>query len=126
MNESQLPPRFHNTIWQLRTADLLIVMGTSLTVHPFASLTRLVPERCPRVLINMTPAGDIGERADDVTLLGRSDELVRALCEALGDDWVRELDAMWAETEKYGHHADRKSTRLNSSHSGESRMPSSA
>lgn len=99
-----LPPRFHKTIGLLRSADLLLVLGTSLTVHPFASLTQLVPEGCPRVLINMTPAGDIGERPDDVTLLGRSDELVRALCEALGDDWVRELDAMWAETEKYGHH----------------------
>ena len=100
----QLPPRFHNTIGLLRTADLLIVMGTSLTVHPFASLTQLVPENCPRVLINMTSAGDIGSRADDVTLIGRTDEVVRELCEALGEDWVRELDAMWKETEKYAQH----------------------
>ncbi|EKM49560.1 uncharacterized protein PHACADRAFT_131245 [Phanerochaete carnosa HHB-10118-sp] len=98
-----LPPRFHKTIGLLRTADLLIVMGTSLTVHPFASLTRMVPEGCPRVLVNMTSAGDIGTRADDVTLLGRTDEVVRELCEALGEDWIRELDAMWAETDKYAH-----------------------
>ncbi|GJF00694.1 NAD-dependent deacetylase sirtuin-2 [Phanerochaete sordida] len=96
-----LPPRFHKTVGLLRSADLLLVIGTSLTVHPFASLTQLVPEGCPRVLVNMTPAGDIGERADDVTLLGRSDEVVRELCAALGDDWVQELDAMWAETAKY-------------------------
>lgn len=76
-------------------------MGTSLTVHPFASLTQLVPESCPRVLINMDQAGDIGSRADDVLLLGKTDEVVRQLCEALGDDWVEELDAMWKETEKY-------------------------
>ena len=97
----QLPPRFHKTIGLLRSADLLLVIGTSLTVHPFASLTQLVPEGCPRVLVNMTPAGDIGERVDDVTLLGRSDDVVRELCAALGDDWVQELDAMWAETAKY-------------------------
>lgn len=75
--------------------------GTSLTVHPFASLTQLVPESCPRVLINMDQAGDIGSRADDVLLLGKSDEIVRQICEALGPDWVEELDAMWKETEKY-------------------------
>ncbi|KIP08947.1 hypothetical protein PHLGIDRAFT_29303 [Phlebiopsis gigantea 11061_1 CR5-6] len=96
-----LPPRFHNTIGLLRTADLLIVMGTSLTVHPFASLTQLVPEGCPRVLVNMDQAGDIGTRADDVLLLGKTDEVARELCEALGEDWVEELDAMWKETEKY-------------------------
>lgn len=81
-------------------------MGTSLTVHPFASLTQLVPEGCPRVLINIDRAGDIGTRADDVLLLGKADEVVRELCEALGEDWVEELDAMWKETEKYGRKTD--------------------
>ncbi|KAI0345868.1 NAD-dependent deacetylase sirtuin-2 [Trametopsis cervina] len=101
-----LPQRFHNTIGKLRSADLLIVIGTSLTVHPFASLTQLVPEGCPRVLINMDIAGDFGTRADDVLLLGKSDEVVRQLCEALGPDWVEELDAMWKETEKYAKKED--------------------
>jgi NAD+-dependent protein deacetylase SIR2 len=76
-------------------------MGTSLTVHPFASLTRIVPDSCPRILINMDQAGDIGTRADDVLLLGKTDEVIRELCEELGPDWVEELDAMWKETEKY-------------------------
>lgn len=76
-------------------------MGTSLTVHPFASLTQLVPDSCPRVLINMDEAGDIGTRSDDVLLLGKSDEIVRQLCAALGEDWVEELDAVWKETEIY-------------------------
>jgi NAD+-dependent protein deacetylase SIR2 len=86
---------------KLRTADLLIVIGTSLTVHPFASLTRIVPDECPRVLINMDRAGDIGSRADDVFLPGKCDEVIRELCEALGPDWVEDLDAAWKETEKY-------------------------
>lgn len=76
-------------------------MGTSLTVHPFASLTQLVPESCPRVLINMDVAGDIGSRPDDIILLGKTDDVVRDLCAELGDDWAEELDAMWKETEKY-------------------------
>lgn len=70
-------------------------------MRPFASLTQLVPEGCPRILINMEEAGDIGTRAEDVLLLGKSDEIVRQLCEALGDDWIKELDAVWKETEKY-------------------------
>lgn len=76
-------------------------MGTSLTVHPFASLTQLVPESCPRLLINMDVAGDIGSRPDDIILLGKTDDVVRDLCAELGDDWAEELDAMWKETEKY-------------------------
>ncbi|KAJ3558689.1 hypothetical protein NM688_g767 [Phlebia brevispora] len=95
-----LPARFHKTIGLLRSADLLIIMGTSLKVHPFATLTQLVPESCPRVLINMDPAGDIGTRPDDVVLLGKTDDVVRDLCKELGEDWVDELDALWDETEK--------------------------
>jgi NAD-dependent SIR2 family protein deacetylase len=45
---SKLPDEFHEAIPTLQEADLLIVMGTSLTVHPFAMLAELVPKRCPR------------------------------------------------------------------------------
>ncbi|KAI0822345.1 DHS-like NAD/FAD-binding domain-containing protein [Trametes gibbosa] len=92
-----LPQVFQQKVPRLRSADLLIVIGTSLTVHPFAALTGLVPAVCPRVLINIDPAGDIGTRPDDVVLLGRCDEIVRTLCEALG--WEKELDREWAKTE---------------------------
>ncbi|KAI0648137.1 DHS-like NAD/FAD-binding domain-containing protein [Trametes meyenii] len=92
-----LPAAFHKNVPRLRGGDLLIVIGTSLTVHPFASLTSLVPESCPRVLINMDPAGDIGTRPDDVLLIGRCDEIVRELARELG--WEEELDREWAKTE---------------------------
>ncbi|KAI0712068.1 DHS-like NAD/FAD-binding domain-containing protein [Earliella scabrosa] len=92
-----LPPLFQQKVPRLREADLLFVIGTSLKVHPFASLTALVPESCPRVLINMEPAGDIGTRPDDVVLLGRCDEVVRELARELG--WEAELDREWAKTE---------------------------
>ena len=33
--------------------DLLIVIGTSLTVAPFCELVNFVDQKCPRVLINL-------------------------------------------------------------------------
>ncbi|KAH9936341.1 DHS-like NAD/FAD-binding domain-containing protein [Fomitopsis serialis] len=92
-----LPQLFHQSVPNLRNADLLFVIGTSLTVQPFASLASLVPAHCPRVLINLDPVGDFGNRSDDVICLGRCDEVVRDLCKELG--WGDELEAAWKETE---------------------------
>ncbi|KAI1793372.1 DHS-like NAD/FAD-binding domain-containing protein, partial [Ganoderma leucocontextum] len=92
-----LPPLFQMSVPRLREADLLFVIGTSLKVHPFASLTGLVPASCPRVLINLEPAGDVGSRADDVVLLGRCDEIIKDIAKELG--WEEELDREWAKTE---------------------------
>ena len=76
---------------------MLIVMGTSLTVQPFASLAQRVDDSCPRVLINLDRVGDIGSRSDDVVLLGKCDDIVRDLCKELG--WEDELLKLWHETE---------------------------
>jgi NAD-dependent histone deacetylase SIR2 len=73
----------------------LIVLGTSLTVHPFASLVDLVPSNCPRVLINLDEVGQFNKR-DDVLFLGKCDDVVRELCKELG--WEEELDAAWEKT----------------------------
>ena len=80
----------------LADADLLFVIGTSLQVQPFASLTYFVPRSCPRVLINLEEAGDLGTRRDDVLLLGKCDEVVEELAKELG--WLKELKETWAET----------------------------
>lgn len=72
-------------------------MGTSLTVHPFASLADRAPATCPRILINLDRVGSFGSRADDVVLLGKCDEVVRNLCKELG--WEDELVKLWSETE---------------------------
>lgn len=77
-------------------ADLCIVMGTSLTVQPFASLPSFCRDETPRLLINMEQVGGLGSRADDVLLLGDCDEGVRKLAKALG--WLEELEALWEET----------------------------
>ena len=84
------------SIPKIDDADLLFVIGTSLTVQPFAKLAALAPQRCPRVLVNLDFAGDIGTRQDDVLLFGRSDDVLRDLARALG--WEAALDAEWAKT----------------------------
>lgn len=92
-----LPINFIRAIPLLQEADLLIVMGTSLTVQPFASLVERVDNSCPRVLINLDRVGSIGSRSDDVVLLGKCDDIVRDLCKELG--WEDELLKLWHETE---------------------------
>jgi hypothetical protein len=96
VNLIQLPARFMRKLTEMREADLLLILGTSLTVQPFASLADLVLPGCPRVLFNREEAGDIGERSDDVLALGDCDAGVRELSRMLG--WEEELDAEWATT----------------------------
>ncbi|KAG8985666.1 Sir2 histone deacetylase Hst2 [Tulasnella sp. 427] len=94
-----LPDTFEAAVKNLEEADLLIIMGTSLTVYPFAALRSMVPAKCPRVLINLDRVGDIGARADDVALLMPCDEAVRKLCDEIGDGWREELERLWVDTE---------------------------
>ena len=49
-----LPERFFKCVRDdFKQCDLLIVLGTSLVVQPFASLIDRVGPHCPRLLINM-------------------------------------------------------------------------
>jgi NAD-dependent histone deacetylase SIR2 len=92
----QLPSAFFENRDLPSEADLAIVMGTSLSVHPFASLPGFCKDRTPRLLINSEQVGDMGSRADDVLMLEDCDGGVRKLAEACG--WLDELEALWAET----------------------------
>ncbi|ETS78414.1 NAD-dependent protein deacetylase hst2-1 [Pestalotiopsis fici W106-1] len=89
----QLPATFYNNRGQAATADLMLVLGTSLTVHPFASLPMMAMEGVPRVLFNKERVGDMGTRADDVICLSDCDSGIRQLAEELG--WAEELSSMW-------------------------------
>ena len=91
-----LPEAFHRNRTAPAMADLAIVMGTSLTVQPFASLPGFVSEGTPRVLINQERVGGLGSRPDDVLVIGDCDEGVRRLADALG--WREELEAEWEKT----------------------------
>lgn len=105
----------------LTICDLLIVIGTSLQVHPFASLPNYVQPHVPRLLINREPVGPFSHlpssrssrnrslsamlaslSTDDKKEIGRdsfwegdADDGVRRLAEELG--WDEELDAMVME-----------------------------
>lgn len=92
----QLPAAFFENRTLPSQADLCIVMGTSLSVQPFASLPQFCDEQAPRLLINMEQVGDLGRRPDDVLLLEDCDGGVRKLAEACG--WLEELEALWATT----------------------------
>uniref|UniRef100_A0A2D3ULS3 NAD-dependent protein deacetylase n=1 Tax=Ramularia collo-cygni TaxID=112498 RepID=A0A2D3ULS3_9PEZI len=92
----QLPAAFFQARSLPAEADLCIVMGTSLTVQPFASLPSMCRGSTPRVLINKERVGGLGTSADDVLILGDCDEGVRKLAEACG--WLDELEALWAST----------------------------
>lgn len=89
----QLPAAFHNNRGVSATADLMLVLGTSLTVHPFASLPLMAMDGTPRVLFNKERVGDMGTRADDVIALGDCDSGIRKFAEELG--WEEELESMW-------------------------------
>ncbi|KFY73151.1 hypothetical protein V499_06744 [Pseudogymnoascus sp. VKM F-103] len=90
-----LPQRFHMNTHVPSQADLMIIIGTSLTVHPFASLPDMALEGTPRVLLNMERVGTLGSRPDDVLLLGDCDSQVRRLADELG--WRDDLEALYKE-----------------------------
>lgn len=82
--------------------DLLIVMGTSLVVQPFASLIDKVPDTCPRLLLNRQPVAKFNpvlalmtgdatgfrfldhSNYRDVGVLGNTDDAVKQLAELMG------------------------------------------
>jgi NAD-dependent deacetylase sirtuin 2 len=106
----RLPERFFSLADEdFEKCDLLIIIGTSLTVQPFAGLIDNVPLKTPRLLINKTKSGQNSEIARllgissgldfdsednfrDVLLLEDCDKGCQQLAEAL--DWGQELKEM--------------------------------
>lgn len=89
----QLPAAFSDNRSKSATADLMLILGTSLTVQPFASLPMMAMEGVPRVLFNKERVGDLGTRPDDVICLSDCDSGIRKLARELG--WEEELEDMW-------------------------------
>jgi hypothetical protein len=117
-----LPALFFSRLSDFRSCDLLITIGTSLKVQPFASLIDKVADDVPRLLINLEPVGEIDEfetnssslfggsyreegfdfngstrggkeYARDVKWLGEADKGVRNLARLLG--WEDELEDLF-------------------------------
>ncbi|XP_061073069.1 NAD-dependent protein deacetylase sirtuin-2 isoform X2 [Conger conger] len=105
-----LPARFFTSMkMDFPRCDLLIIMGTSLQVQPFASLVSRVPKSTPRLLINMEKTGqsdalmgmlgfgggmdfDSAKAYRDVAYLSTCDEGCLALADLLG--WKAELEEL--------------------------------
>ena len=103
-----LPAAFSQRSPMVTMADLVFVIGTSLSVQPFASLPQYAREGVPRILFNMERVGDLGGRLDDVVVLGDCDSGVRKLADALG--WRDELEALWKEVG--GNYKEEEAERL--------------
>ncbi|XP_068964077.1 NAD-dependent protein deacetylase sirtuin-3, mitochondrial isoform X2 [Petaurus breviceps papuanus] len=88
----QLPQRFFLHMADFPMADLLLIIGTSLEVEPFASLSQASRRSVPRVLINRELVGPFAwqPRENDVTLLGDILSGVETLVKALG--WTKEIE----------------------------------
>ncbi|XP_074133952.1 NAD-dependent protein deacetylase sirtuin-2 isoform X1 [Sminthopsis crassicaudata] len=105
-----LPARFFSSMQSdFQKVDLLIIMGTSLQVQPFASLISKAPLVTPRLLINKEKTGqrdpflglmgmgggmdfDSDKAYRDVAWLGDCDEGCLALADLLG--WKKELEEL--------------------------------
>ncbi|OUM51587.1 hypothetical protein BVG19_g694 [[Candida] boidinii] len=88
-----LPEIFHSS-WETDgdDLDLAIVAGTSLVVHPFASLPAEVSKKADRVLINREKCGCFKHdaRKSDLIILSDCDSIADKLSEELG--WKEELE----------------------------------
>ncbi|XP_053418097.1 NAD-dependent protein deacetylase sirtuin-3, mitochondrial isoform X2 [Nycticebus coucang] len=96
-----LPQRFLLHVVDFPMADLLLILGTSLEVEPFASLSEAVRSSVPRVLINRDLVGPLAwrPRSRDVAQLGDVVHSVERLVELLG--WTEEMqDLVEQETRK--------------------------
>jgi NAD-dependent histone deacetylase SIR2 len=90
-----LPSSFFELSDKVKEADLILVLGTSLQVHPFAGLPNMADEDVPRVLFNLERVGSFGTQADDVMVLADCDAGVLRLADLLG--WKDELEKAWRE-----------------------------
>ncbi|XP_071548442.1 NAD-dependent protein deacetylase sirtuin-3-like isoform X1 [Panulirus ornatus] len=93
-----LPEPFWNYHNYIHFTDLLLVIGTSLEVYPFAGIADAVGSMTPRVLINFNRVGSFGSRASDVILTGDLRDNVMKLAKALG--WEEKLKDLQQEYDK--------------------------
>jgi len=90
-----LDEKFHQSIGQdFPSCDLLIIMGTSLTVEPVASLVTMVDTSTPRLIINKEDLKTLsyGGHTKDLFLKTDCNSAVNELCVMLG--WEKELEEL--------------------------------
>ncbi|XP_048862915.1 NAD-dependent protein deacetylase sirtuin-3 isoform X4 [Brienomyrus brachyistius] len=87
-----LPQSYFQHTKDFPKADLLIIMGTSLQIEPFASLVNTVRSTVPRLLLNRDPVGPFQRvplRRGDYMELGDLLDSVRKLAQILG--WHQDI-----------------------------------
>ncbi|KAK7151955.1 hypothetical protein R3I94_008329 [Phoxinus phoxinus] len=87
-----LPEKYFQHAEDFPKADLLMIMGTSLKIEPFASLINTVKSTVPRLLLNRDAVGPFERRPlrrGDYMELGDLSDSVRKLAEILG--WHTEI-----------------------------------
>jgi len=89
-----LSSEFYNFKNDFEECDLLIVMGTSLQVDPFAKIVNAIPSKTPRILVNRDKVGPFlsGRRIQDFSMCGDISHLCRKILMKLG--WEYQLDQM--------------------------------
>ena len=72
-----LPKRFYDCLEKIKDVDLIIIMGTSLKVYPFASIPEYVNEKTDIVVFNMEKVGIYqyyNLKNNDIFIEGKTDE----------------------------------------------------
>jgi NAD-dependent SIR2 family protein deacetylase len=94
-----LPEGFMRQFMKVTTADLLIVMGTSLYVGPFNSLVKIATD-VPKVLVNRENTSDFhdfkdGNKKLDMFMAGDCDDSVQKIVDSCG--WGEEFGKLLEE-----------------------------
>lgn len=95
-----LPKRFYLHSKDFHNADLLLVLGTSLEVEPFAGIADGVRLNVPRLLFNRELVGPFRsklQRKGDVAMIGDITEQVKKFVELL--DWTKDLEQLISQSE---------------------------
>ncbi|XP_073506016.1 NAD-dependent protein deacetylase sirtuin-3-like [Phyllobates terribilis] len=89
-----LPKSFYSFSEDFPKADLLIVMGTSLKIEPFANIVKSLRPNVPRLLINRDLVGPFKKPLEgtDVVELGELCEVIRKFVSVL--NWEDDMDGV--------------------------------
>ncbi|XP_078530055.1 NAD-dependent protein deacetylase sirtuin-3-like [Lissotriton helveticus] len=95
-----LPKRFYEFSKDFGNADLLIIMGTSLAIEPFASMVNSVRPNVPRLLLNRHLVGPFKKKPlkiTDVAEVGELTDSTTKFAEALR--WTTDIEELMKKTE---------------------------
>lgn len=94
-----LPESFYQYQKDMSQADLVLIMGTSLQVQPFAGIINSARPQIPRILFNMEPVGPFKrpKRSTDFTIKGDLTNSLEHLVNQLG--WQNHILKLLQELE---------------------------